>query len=58
MNFITNTLNGKYLILQIIDMFFISGIMTPRRIQNSKHLTPAEKGKAKVNEYEEFPVKI
>jgi hypothetical protein len=57
-NCITNTLNGKYLILQIIDMFFISGIMTPRRIQNPKRLTPAEKGKAKVNEYEEFPAEI
>jgi hypothetical protein len=58
LNFITNTLNGKYLILQIIDMFFISGIMAPRRIQNPKRLTPAEKGKANVNEYEEFPAEI
>jgi hypothetical protein len=58
LNFITNTLNSKYLILQIIDMFFISEIMTPRRIQNPKRLTPAEKGKAKMNEYEEFPVEI
>jgi hypothetical protein len=39
-------------------MFFISGIMTPRRIQNPKRLTPLEKGKAKVSEYEEFPVEI
>jgi hypothetical protein len=39
-------------------MFFISGIMTPRRIQNPKRLTPAEKGKVKVNEYEEFPAEI
>jgi hypothetical protein len=53
----TSDLNGKYLTLQI-DMFFISGIMTPRRIQNPKRLTPAEKAKAKVNEYEEFPEEI
>jgi predicted transcriptional regulator len=39
-------------------MFFILGIMTSRRIQNPKHLTPAEKGKAKVNEYEEFSAEI
>lgn len=57
LNFITNTFNGKYLTLQIY-MFFISGIMTPRRIQNPKRLTPAKKGNVKVNEYEEFPAKI
>jgi flagellar motor switch protein FliG len=32
--------------------------MTAKRIQNPKRLTPAEKGKAKVNEYEEFPAEI
>jgi hypothetical protein len=32
--------------------------MTPKRIQNPKRLTPAEKAKAKVNEYEEFPAEI
>jgi len=57
LNYIADTLNGKHLTLQI-DMFFISGIMTPRRIQNPKRLTPLEKGKAKVSEYEEFPVEI
>jgi len=39
-------------------MFFISRIMTPRRIQNPKHISPAEKGKAKVNKYKEFPAEI
>jgi hypothetical protein len=57
LNFITNTFNGKYLTLQIYK-FFILGIRTYRRIQNPKHLTPAEKEKAKVNEYEEFPAEI
>jgi hypothetical protein len=57
LNFMTNALNGKYLTLQN-DIFFISGIMTAKRIQNPKRLTPAEKGKAKVNEYEEFSAEI
>jgi hypothetical protein len=57
LNYIADTLNGKHLTLQI-DMFSISGIMTPRRVQNPKCLTPAEKGKAKVNEYEEFLAEV
>jgi hypothetical protein len=57
LNFVTNALNGKYLTLQN-DIFFISGIMTAKRIQNLKRLTPAEKRKAKVNEYKEFPAEI
>jgi hypothetical protein len=32
--------------------------MTAKRIKNPKRLTPAEKRKVKVNEYEEFPAEI